>query len=64
MGLMYRRSEDRQRYPEVNLVMAEIYLKINDPANARRILTGMVDNVDLPIWVRDEARALLNGIPK
>lgn len=51
-------------FPEVNLVMAEVYLKINDPANARRILTGMVDNADLPIWVRDEARALLNGIPK
>jgi predicted Ser/Thr protein kinase len=51
-------------YPEVNLVMAEVYIKINDPANARRILTGMVDNSDLPAWVREEARALLNGIPK
>ena len=50
-------------YPEVNVVMAEIYIKINDPASARRILTGMVDNADLPAWVRDEARALLNGIP-
>jgi hypothetical protein len=50
-------------YPEVNIVMAEIYIRINDPINARRILTPMAENIDLPIWVKEEARALLNGIP-
>jgi len=51
-------------YPEAKLVMVEIYLKLNDPANARRILNAMVDNAGLPPWVREEARSLLNGIPK
>ena len=51
-------------YPEANLVMAEIYIKINDPAAARRILNTMVDNADLPAWVREEARTLLNSLPK
>jgi hypothetical protein len=49
-------------YPEAKLVMAEIYLKSNDPENARRILNTMVDDPALPGWVRDEARNLLNNI--
>lgn len=50
-------------YPEASLVMAELYIKLHDTDNARRILEPMVDNTNLPGWVRDEARALLNSIP-
>jgi predicted Ser/Thr protein kinase len=50
-------------YPEASLVMAELYIKLHDTDNARRILEPMVDNTNLPGWVRDEARALLSSIP-
>jgi predicted Ser/Thr protein kinase len=50
-------------YPEVSLVMAELYIKLNDADNARQILTAMVDKSNLPGWVRDEARTLLSSIP-
>ncbi len=64
MGTLVADSKIIKAYPEANLVLAEIYIKINDPANARRILAGMVDNADLPPWVKDEARTLLNSLPK
>jgi len=43
--------------------MAELYIKLNDLENARRILEPLVDNTNLPGWVRDEARTLLSSLP-
>ncbi|MGA9398268.1 MAG: serine/threonine-protein kinase [Anaerolineaceae bacterium] len=51
-------------YPEANLVMAEIYVKLNDFTNARQLLNSTISNTALPDWVRDDARNLLTTLPK
>lgn len=51
-------------YPEADLVMSEIYIKLKDVTNARRILNVMLDNQNLADWVRAEARTLLSSLPQ
>lgn len=51
-------------YPETKLVMAKIYINLNDVTNAKRLLNAMTTNADLPTWILEETRNLLNTLPK
>jgi predicted Ser/Thr protein kinase len=63
MGQLLNDAKIVKAYPEASIVMAELYIKLHDTDNARRLLTPMVDNTNLPGWVRDEARSLLGSLP-
>ncbi len=64
IGSMLNDARIIKEYPEANLVMAEIYLKLGDTKNATRIINAIIANPDLPAWIVEDARNLLNSIPK
>jgi tRNA A-37 threonylcarbamoyl transferase component Bud32 len=50
-------------YPEVKLVMVEIYNKLNDYNNARKLLAEMLNGAELPPWVKAEAQNMFANLP-
>ncbi len=62
IGGMLNDPKITRDYPEVYLVMAEIYQKLNDGASARRTLITLLNKQNIPDWVMQEAQALLKTI--
>ncbi len=47
----------RERFPEVNLLEAELYLKLDDP-QAQNVLDRILKDAAMPAWIVDMARQL------
>jgi serine/threonine protein kinase len=62
--LLNRIPDEGTLYPEKQLITAELYIARNNSQQALEILTRLAEDSTIPVWIRNRAETLQEGLEK